>query len=88
MAALGAALRADLYARPGVGGRCILLAIVVAVHAPAFACTLCHSPQSASIRERLLQPDLWLNLGAILFPIGLLVWIVALVAHAPAAKDR
>ena len=49
----------------------------------AKACTLCHSAQAISVRERLLGPDLALNLAAILLPVTALLAIVALVARDP-----
>ncbi len=54
--------------------------------AQGFACTLCHSPQAVSVRARLLQPDLWFNLCAVLLPLALLAWTVGMVAIGP--RDR
>ena len=56
--------------------------------ARAIACTLCDSVQAVSVRARLLQPDLWLNLGAILLPLIMLMGILAVVARDPAGRRR
>jgi hypothetical protein len=55
--------------------------------AQAFACTLCDSAQAVSVRARLLQPDLWFNLCAVLVPLALFAAVVALVARHPARGD-
>jgi hypothetical protein len=54
----------------------------------AFACTLCHSQQAASIRARLLQSDLLLNLCAVVLPLALLAWIIALIASGSTGGSR
>jgi hypothetical protein len=54
----------------------------------AFACILCHSEPAASVRERLLQPDLVINALAVALPLALLAWVVALVAGRPLAGGR
>jgi hypothetical protein len=66
----------------------LLLALLVPT--PALACTLCHSPQAASVRERLLAPDLWWNGCAVALPLVLLLSVVALVLREPIAprSDR
>ena len=61
---------------------------IAAWPAQGFACTLCHSPQAVSVRARLLQPDLWFNLCAILLPLALLAWTVGMVAVGPANRRR
>lgn len=55
---------------------------------PAAACTLCRSAPAASIRERLLAPDLWWNAAALVMPLLLLLSIVALVAREPGGSAR
>ena len=55
---------------------------------PLFACTLCDSAQAVSVRARLVQPDLWLTLCAIMAPLALLAGIIALIAHDPAGASR
>lgn len=67
-------------------GHLILVATIVAWPVPAAACILCHSPQSISVRARLLQPDLWLNLGAVALPLAVMAWIVALVCLGPVTE--
>jgi hypothetical protein len=56
--------------------------------APALACTLCHSPQAASVRERLLSPDLWWNACAVALPILFLLAVVALVVREPGERPQ
>jgi ABC-type phosphate transport system auxiliary subunit len=56
--------------------------------AQALACTLCDSGQAISVRARLLQPDLWLNLGAVGLPLVMLAGVIALVAHDPRGGSR
>ena len=66
----------------------VLIATAGVWPAQAFACTLCDSVQAISVRARLLQPDLWLNLGAILLPLALLTGILVIVARVPAGRRR
>ncbi|MBB3911142.1 hypothetical protein [Sphingomonas desiccabilis] len=55
---------------------------------PALACTLCHSPQAASVRERLLAADLWWNACAVALPLMLLLSVVALVVREPGKRSQ
>ena len=55
--------------------------------ARGFACTLCHSAQAVSVRARLLQPDLWFNLCAVLLPLALLAWAIGMVAIGPTGRN-
>ncbi|MCC2975455.1 hypothetical protein LK533_02055 [Sphingomonas sp. PL-96] len=56
--------------------------------APALACTLCHSPQAVSVRERLLSPDLWWNACAVVLPLLFLLALVALVLREPGERSQ
>jgi hypothetical protein len=62
------------------------LLLPLLVSTPALACTLCHSPQAASVRERLLAPDLWWNGCAVALPLVFLLSVVALVLREPIAR--
>jgi hypothetical protein len=68
--------------------RLALIATAGSWPAQAVACTLCDSIQATSVRARLLQPDLWLNLGAILLPLALLAGILMTVARNPDPEGR
>jgi hypothetical protein len=68
--------------------RIALIATAGTWPAQALACTLCDSSQAASVRARLLQPDVWLNLGAILLPLALLAGILVMVARNPDPEGR
>ena len=63
-------------------------ALVSLSPAPALACTLCHSPQAASVRERLLSPDLWWNACAVALPLLFLLAVVALVVREPGERSQ
>ena len=65
-----------------------LLAPATLLPVPALACSLCHSPQAASVRERLLAPDLWWNACAVALPLMLLLSVVALVVREPRERSR
>ena len=68
--------------------RISILALATLLPVPALACTLCHSPQAASVRERLLAPDLWWNACAVALPLMLLLSVVALVVREPRERSR
>jgi predicted permease len=57
--------------------------VLLLLPVPALACTLCQSAQAASIRDRLMAPDLWWNACAIILPLSLLLAVVALVLREP-----
>lgn len=65
-----------------------VLAPAALLPVPALACTLCHSPQATSVRERLLAGDLWWNACAVALPLTLLLAVVALVLREPEERSR
>lgn len=83
----------DRYGGPGHDGEIMRPAISIVTVAlmgtwpvQAFACTLCHSEQAASVRARLLQSDIWLNACTVVLPLAMLAWIIALVVSGPAGR--
>jgi hypothetical protein len=60
------AVRATTYLAP---------LLLVFPTAPAWACTLCHSPLAENVRA-VLGPDFWSNAGALLLPVPVLLTIV------------
>lgn len=48
-------------------------AAALASPAPAWACTLCHSRTAEQVRAAVLGPDFWVNVGALLSPVPVLL---------------
>jgi hypothetical protein len=69
-------------------GRVGVVALLALFPAPALACTLCHSPQAASVRERLLSPDLWWNACALVLPLLFLLTVLAAVVREPVERPQ
>lgn len=62
-------------------------ATVLAAPAPAWACTICHSPTAWGVRHLLLEHEFLSNLAAVAAPLPLLLAIVALVAREPGNRS-
>lgn len=61
----------------------LLAAAALVAPAPAFACTICHSPTAWGVRHLLLEHDVLHHLAAISAPLAVLLAIIAIIAREP-----
>jgi len=51
--------------------------------APAFACTICHSPEALGVRHQVFEHGFLANAAALAAPVPLLVAAILLIGREP-----
>lgn len=69
--------------------RLVLIAALLSLTAgPAWACTICHTPEAKGVRHQLLEHDLRRNASALAAPMPLLLAAIWLAAAWPGRQAR